>query len=100
MHDQPHARTFSDALDSYRRRAGLSQNRLAHAAGLDPSYVSRLLTGDRSPRRMTVAAFAGALMLSDEDRVVLFESAGFVAMPSGRRAEQPRATDREGSGNS
>lgn len=59
-------------------RRGLSENALAHAAGVDPSYVNRLAYGKRDPpRREVVAALARALALSAVDEGQLFTAAGY-----------------------
>jgi transcriptional regulator with XRE-family HTH domain len=43
--------TFGDTLKKLREAAGLSQNALAKAAGLNASYVNRLESGEREPPR-------------------------------------------------
>lgn len=70
--------TFGDRLTAYRRRADLSQSRLAERADLDTSYISRLATGSRVPSRETVEALATALGLTDAERDDLRQAAGFV----------------------
>jgi transcriptional regulator with XRE-family HTH domain len=70
--------TFGALLTAYRRRAGLSQSKLAERADLDTSYVSRLSTGDRVPSRETVEALATALDLTDAETNQLRQAAGFL----------------------
>lgn len=39
--------SFARLLGAHRRRCDLSCNQLAHAVGVDPSYISRMESGDR-----------------------------------------------------
>ena len=48
-------RRFGRLLQQHRVQADLSCNALARAAGVDPSYISRLERGDREPPRQHVA---------------------------------------------
>jgi transcriptional regulator with XRE-family HTH domain len=52
---------FAARLAALRRGAGLSQRRLADAAGLSVNYVARLERGERAPSWGTVQALAAAL---------------------------------------
>lgn len=49
------------AIREHRRRAGLSQERLAELAGLSTPYVSELERGRSSPTVVTLAAIGRAL---------------------------------------
>lgn len=49
------------AVRALRRRRGLSQERLAHAADLHPSYVSQLESGRANPSWGTMRRVARAL---------------------------------------
>jgi transcriptional regulator with XRE-family HTH domain len=71
---------FGERLRAFRERAGLSQNRLARRAGIDPAYVNRLerstVEDSRSPTRRVVLALAAALSLGPADRDRLLVAAG------------------------
>ncbi len=69
--------SFGSLLQQWRARAGQSGNALARAAGIDPSYLSRLEHGEREPPgRALVLALAGSLSLSPGDTDVLLVAAG------------------------
>lgn len=65
---------FGVNLQRHRRRAGLSQARLAFLAVLDRSEISLLERGCREPRLGTVAKLAGALEVPLN---LLFEGTGW-----------------------
>jgi transcriptional regulator with XRE-family HTH domain len=65
---------FGTNLERYRRRAKLSQARLAYLAVLDRSEISLLERGLREPRLDTVIKLAGALEVSLN---MLFEGTGW-----------------------
>lgn len=68
---------FGALLQSFRRRAGLSQGALAKLAGIDPSYVNRLERGEREPpKREIVEALITALQLPPDDADRLLVAAG------------------------
>jgi transcriptional regulator with XRE-family HTH domain len=68
---------FGTLLQSFRRRAGLSQGALAKLAGIDPSYVNRLERGEREPpKREIVKALITALQLPPDDADRLLVAAG------------------------
>ena len=71
--------TFADELQTIRMwiRPHVSQSRLAKAAGVDHSYISRLEDGSRKPTREMVDRIATALSATPEERTRLMESAGF-----------------------
>lgn len=52
---------FGPVLRQYRLAAGLSQEALAHAAELHPTYIGMLERGDNQPTLAVVEALAGAL---------------------------------------
>lgn len=52
---------FAVALRDARRSAGLSQEALAHAAGLDRTYISQLERGLKSPSLSAIGALAAAV---------------------------------------
>lgn len=54
-------RTIRDDLDRLRLDAGWSVAQLARAAGVDPAYAYRILTGDERPTLETYAKLAAAL---------------------------------------
>ena|SRR5579871_6642773 len=81
MRDQAQ-QEFPALLRIYRQRLGCSRNSLAHEAGVDPSYLTRLEHGDRAPpRQYIVEAIARALRLSAPERSRLLVAAGY-APPS------------------
>ena len=56
--------SFGALLTAYRRRADLSMNQLARASGVDPSYISRLESGQRAaPQAGILQAIMDALAL-------------------------------------
>lgn len=71
------AQTFAQVLAELRTMRGLSQSRLAHEAGFDHSYISRLEAGKREPSRETVLALAEVLTLRPVELDRLLIAAGF-----------------------
>ena len=71
------AQTFAQVLAELRMMRGLSQSRLAHEAGFDHSYISRLEAGKREPSRDTVMALAEVLNLRPVELDRLLIAAGF-----------------------
>ena len=68
---------FGAKLKAYRGRAGMSQNALARASGLNPASINRLESGERSPSNRTVVEqICDALGLSPTERDDLLASAG------------------------
>lgn len=55
------SKAFGDALRAARTRAELSQERLAHRAGVHPVYVSQVERGVKSPTLEVVSALSRAL---------------------------------------
>jgi transcriptional regulator with XRE-family HTH domain len=68
---------FGTLLEQGLRGAGLSQNRLARLAAVDPAYVNRLVHHRQAPPSRAVALrFAGALDLDQIATDELLISAG------------------------
>ncbi|MFF5721319.1 ATP-binding protein [Streptomyces buecherae] len=64
----PPPRTFGRLLRELRRRAGLSQEQLAHTAGVSVRALADLERGrTRGPQRRTVEALASALALAPDE---------------------------------
>jgi transcriptional regulator with XRE-family HTH domain len=75
--ERPKPPSFGALLHQLRLGAGLSQNRLARLAEIDPAYVNRLEHGaDQRPRRPTVLALARALACRPADADRLLVAAG------------------------
>jgi transcriptional regulator with XRE-family HTH domain len=55
---------FDANLRRLRRAQGLSQERLAHMAGLNPTHVAKIERGEREPGVRTIAKLAVALRVS------------------------------------
>jgi transcriptional regulator with XRE-family HTH domain len=70
--------TFPRILRDLREKHDMSQARLAKAIGVDHSYISRLESGQRRPSYDVVLAIASALGLDNEERKLLFASAGYL----------------------
>jgi transcriptional regulator with XRE-family HTH domain len=65
----PLVREFGDRIRARRDELGLSQEALAHRAGLQRAYIGQLETGMRSPGLETLAKLARALELDAADLV-------------------------------
>src|SRR6266568_5134115 len=75
--------SFASLLKEHRRACGLSQEKLAEAAGLSREAIGLLERGARrSPRRDTVTLLTRTLNLSDNERARLLAAA---AMPRSAR---------------
>jgi len=68
---------FGRLLAAYRERIGWTKTDLAKEAGLDPSSVSRLEGGSRTPERSTIDTLAAAMHLTPVERERLLASADF-----------------------
>lgn len=66
-------RCFANVLISFRKKALLSQERLAEAAGVDRTYISLLERGHRQPTIKTIFALAGALNVSPHEIIIAVE---------------------------
>lgn len=72
--------TFGSLLRGYRTRAGLAQNALARATGINVGTVNRLERDQRLPAsRQQVLALAEALGLSTAETNRLLDAAGLTA---------------------
>ena len=54
-------RIFGDRVRAHRQALGITQEALAHRAGVHRSYVGSLETGGRNPSLETIARLAAAL---------------------------------------
>jgi transcriptional regulator with XRE-family HTH domain len=70
--DQDATESFGGRLRALRERAGLSQSALARKAGLDPSFINRLESGQRGADRKVAEDVIQALELppADADRLL------------------------------
>lgn len=71
-------RDFGDRLRQLRKTSGLSQLSLAHAADLDPTYISAVEQGRRNVSLVNIHALAVALNVSPE---VFFSETSLEASP-------------------
>jgi transcriptional regulator with XRE-family HTH domain len=86
--------TFAEELTRLREERGVQKMRMAAAAGLDHSSVSRLESGERSPTRETVLQLAAGLELDQAERDRLLIAAGFVPeRPESLVAAEPACRD-------
>ncbi|MCC6626676.1 MAG: helix-turn-helix domain-containing protein [Chloroflexi bacterium] len=69
--------SFAAVLAELRGLRGLSQSRLAHEAGFDHSYISRLEAGKREPSRETVLALSEVMELDTPQTDSLLVAAGY-----------------------
>jgi transcriptional regulator with XRE-family HTH domain len=63
MHRRGLSKAFGIVIREARKHAGLSQERLAFAAKIHPTYVSQLERGLKSPSLEVVGALARALQV-------------------------------------
>ncbi|MEU6102005.1 ATP-binding protein [Streptomyces flaveolus] len=85
----PSAGDFGQRLRDLRGRAGLSQEALAHAAGVSVRALADMERGrTRGPQRRTVQVLAEALGLDDDEAAVLERSAA-LGRPRPRTATGP-----------
>jgi|SRR5579884_1232541 len=70
--------SFGSLLRSYREKAGLSQSALARRAGLDPSFVNRLESGQRSAERSVAQKLVDALDLGHAESDRLLAASGYL----------------------
>ena len=59
--NKPHKYHFGQLMRQSREAAGISQRALAQKVGLDVSYINRLESGERRPRRGTLLKLASTL---------------------------------------
>ncbi len=69
MAREPIVRRFGHAVRKRRVKAGFSQESLARAAKVHPTYVSLIERGLRDPRLTSIAKLAKALKTSPADLV-------------------------------
>lgn len=72
---------FPGLLRFFVERSGRSGNSIALDAEIEPSFLSRAVTGRRSMSRATIDAVAGVLKLRDVDHGRLLVAAGLVPRP-------------------
>lgn len=72
---------FGQLIRQAREAAGITQRALAQKVGLDVSYINRLESGDRRPRRGTLLKLASALGIKGGDLDALFMACGLAPMP-------------------
>jgi transcriptional regulator with XRE-family HTH domain len=67
---------FLDLINEYHARSGLSLREVAQACDLDFTYIHRILSGSRRPRRDVIIAlgFAYNLDLGEVDELLLLVS--------------------------
>lgn len=70
--------SFGGVLRGLRERAGLSQSALARQAGLDPSFVNRLESGQRGADRGVVDALARGMGLDAAATDRLLAAGGYL----------------------
>lgn len=71
------AQSFGSLLQQLRQRARQSGNALAKAAGIDPSYLSRIERGERDPpRRELIQSLIQELRLPPADADALLVAGG------------------------
>jgi transcriptional regulator with XRE-family HTH domain len=70
--------SFGSSLRAFRERAGWSQSALARKAGLDPSFVNRLESGQRGAERSVAEALIGALGLAPAEADRLLAAGGYL----------------------
>lgn len=71
--------SFATTLYAYLRQSGLSQNKLAFAAGIDMAYVNRLCNNKQvAPKREVVDSLARAMNLTPFEHAHLVCAAGYL----------------------
>lgn len=81
---------FDELLKYYRVGTGKTQEEVAEAAGLDPSYVSRLESGSRAPKRGSVLRLGEALGITAEETDRLLLAADFRPVNIGSALYEPQ----------
>jgi ribosome-binding protein aMBF1 (putative translation factor) len=73
------------ALWRAREKCGLTNNQVARLVGIDPSYLSKVVRGSRSPSSVTAERLIGVLPLTDDEkealRAVAVQNAGKSRLP-------------------
>jgi len=75
-------RTFGANLRRCRKAAGLTQEQLAHLAGLHPTYISLLERGQRNPGFEITLKLIGALDIEAND---LYRGVAWIPPDVGRK---------------
>ena len=76
MVDRGPSESFGSELRAFRERAGLSQSAVARRAGLDPSFINRLESGQRGADRTVAEALIQGLGLDEADADRLLAAGG------------------------
>jgi UTP-glucose-1-phosphate uridylyltransferase/DNA-binding XRE family transcriptional regulator len=72
---------FGQLIRQSREAAGISQRALAQKVGLDVSYINRLESGERRPRRATLLKLASALGIKGGEIDAWFMACDLAPMP-------------------
>ena len=72
---------FGNLVRQSREAVGLSQRALAQRVGLDVSYINRLESGERRPRRRTVLKLAASLGISGPELDAWFAACDLTPIP-------------------
>lgn len=64
VHSNPSLTKFGAAVRTRRRKAGLTQEKLAELTDLDPTYISGIERGRRNPSLKNIVKIAKALRTS------------------------------------
>ena len=72
---------FGDLIRQRREAAGLSQRAVAKRAGLNVSYINRLESGERRPRRATILKLAATLGVAGAELDAWFAACDLAPMP-------------------
>lgn len=87
-HNASEVVNFGMVLRGFRERAGLSQSALARRAGLDPSFVNRLESGQRGADRAVAEGLARALDLNPTEMDQLLAAGGHLPLLLARLGPQ------------
>jgi len=80
-------------LRQSREAVGMSQRALAQQVGLDVSYINRLESGERRPRRQTLLKLASALGITGQELDNLFMAGDLAPMPLLAGLSAPKGQD-------
>jgi UTP--glucose-1-phosphate uridylyltransferase len=89
---------FGQLIRQSREAAGISQRALAQKVGLDVSYINRLESGERRPRRATLLKLASALGIKGAELDAWFMASDLAPMPllAGLSAQMTQAPKKPG----
>jgi dTDP-glucose pyrophosphorylase/transcriptional regulator with XRE-family HTH domain len=79
--NKPHTYNFGQLMRQSREAAGISQRALAQKVGLDVSYINRLESGERRPRRGTLLKLASTLGITGGELDAWFMACDLAPMP-------------------